>query len=364
MKAAVIHELGNEDVFRYEDVPNPEPRPRQVLLRIESASVNRGDLFRREGGYGGSTAGAPLPLILGWDVAGTIVEAGSEVRTREVGQKVVATLPQGGYAEMVAAHEAGTVPMPDNISFDEGASIPIVFLTSWFALLKVANLREGETALIQSAGSGVGMAGIQIAKHMGCTVITTAGSQEKLDRARELGADHCINYNQADFLAETMSITDRAGVDVVLEAVGGEVLTKSVEALSMGGRVVTVGNTSRGQSTVDPGLMLNRLLTLHGFSLATQMGRGGVMQELHTIMDSLRPRQAPHRNRPRLPPQPSRRCPPPPSRPPELRQGVVAAVTAGIYAGCLFSVRSSDEPRRFFVQGFTYLHAWITDLPI
>ena len=285
MKAAVIHELGSEDVFRYEDVPNPEPRPRQVLLRIESASVNRGDLFRREGSYGGSTAGAPLPLILGWDVAGTIVEAGSEVRTREVGQKVVATLPQGGYAEMVAVHEAGTVPMPDNISFDEGASIPIVFLTSWFALLKVANLREGETALIQSAGSGVGMAGIQIAKHMGCTVITTAGSQDKLDRARELGADHCINYNQADFLAETMSITDRAGVDVVLEAVGGEVLTKSVEALSMGGRVVTVGNTSRGQSTVDPGLMLNRLLTLHGFSLSTQMGRGGVMQELHTIMD-------------------------------------------------------------------------------
>ena len=283
MKAAIIHETGSEDVFRYEDVPDPQIRPRQVLLRIESASVNRGDLFRRDGSYGGGTPS--LPLIIGWDVAGTIIETGSEVSTRQVGQRVVATLPQGGYAELAAVNEAGTVPVPDNISSDEAASIPIVFLTSWFALLKVANLKEGETALIQSAGSGVGMAGIQIAKHMGCTVITTAGSQEKLDKAQELGADHCINYAEADFLAETMSITDRAGVDVVLEAVGGEVLTKSIQALAMGGRAVTVGNTSRNPATIEPGLMLNRLLTLQGFSLAAQMGSGGVMQELQTILD-------------------------------------------------------------------------------
>ena len=283
MKAAIIHETGNEDVFRYEDVPDPEPRPRQVLLRIESASVNRGDLFRRDGSYGG---GAPtLPLIIGWDVAGTIVAVGSEASTRQVGQRVVATLPHGGYAEMTAVNEAGTVPIPDGVSSDEAASIPIVFLTSWFALRNVANLKQGETALIQSAGSGVGMAGIQIAKHMGCTVITTAGSQDKLDKARELGADHCINYTEADFLAETMSITDRAGVDVVLEAVGGEVLTRSIQALAMSGRAVTVGNTSRQPATVEPGIMLNRLLTLQGFSLAAQMSTGGVMQELQTILD-------------------------------------------------------------------------------
>ncbi len=284
MKAAVIHELGSEDVFRYEDVPDPQIRPRQVLLQIESASVNRGDLFRRDGSYGGGAAPA-LPLIVGWDVAGTIIEVGQEVGSREVGQRVVATLPHGGYAEMAAVNEAGTVVLPDNVSFDEGASIPIVFLTSWFALLKVANLQEGETALIQSAGSGVGMAGIQIAKHVGCTVITTAGSEEKLERARQLGADHGINYSEADFLHETMSISGRAGVDVVLEAVGGEVLTKSIQALAMGGRAVTVGNTSRTPATVDPGLMLNRLLTLKGFSLAAQMGSGGVMQELQGIMD-------------------------------------------------------------------------------
>lgn len=283
MKAAIIHETGNEDVFRYEDVPDPEPRPRQVLLRIESASVNRGDLFRRDGSYGGGAQ--TLPLIIGWDVAGTIIGVGSEVSTRQVGQRVVATLPHGGYAEMTAVNEAGTVPIPDGVSFDEAASIPIVFLTSWFALRDVANLKEGETALIQSAGSGVGMAGIQIAKHMGCSVITTAGSHDKLDKARELGADHCINYNEADFLAEAMSITDRAGVDVVLEAVGGEVLTKSIQALAMGGRAVTVGNTSRQPATVEPGLMLNRLLTLKGFSLAVQMGSGGVMQELQAILD-------------------------------------------------------------------------------
>ena len=234
MKAAVIHETGSEDVFRYEDVPDPQIRPRQVLVRIESASVNRGDLFRRDGSYGGGAAPS-LPMIIGWDVAGTVIEVGSEVSSREVGHRVVATLPHGGYAELAAVNEAGTVVIPDNVSFDEAASIPIVFLTSWFALRNVANLKEGETALIQSAGSGVGMAGIQIAKHMGCTVITTAGSQEKLDKASELGADYCINYTESDFLAETMSITDRAGVDVVLEAVGGEVLTKSIQALAMGG---------------------------------------------------------------------------------------------------------------------------------
>ena len=287
MKAAVIHELGAEDVFQYEDVDDPQIRSRQVLVRIKAASINRGDLGRREGTYGGVTAAAPLPLILGWDVSGVIEEVGEEVRDRHVGQRVVATLASGGYAELAAVSARGTVPFPDNLSFEEAASVPIVFLTSWFALLKVANLQEGETALVQSASSGVGMAGIQIAKHAGARVITTSSSREKLDRARQLGADEAINYREHDFLEEVRSLTDGDGVNVVLDSVGGETLVKSIAALAPLGRLVTVGNTSETQATIDPGLLFQRTLTIHGFTLAGQMVRGGVMPELARIMDLL-----------------------------------------------------------------------------
>ena len=285
MKAAVIHELGDEGVFRFEEVPDPQVRPRQVLVRVKSASINRGDLGQRQGTYRGTTGGAPLPMVLGWDVAGVIEEVGTEVRDRTVGQHVVATLGQGGYAELAAVNEVGTVLMPETLSFDEAASIPIVFLTSWYALLKVGKLQAGETVLVQSGGSGVGMAGIQIAKYFGATVITTASSREKLDKAKELGADHGINYTESDFREETLRITEREGVNLVLESVGGEVLTRSIEALAPSGRLVTVGNTSGSGATIDPSMLVARLLTVLGFSLSVEMGRGGVMKELGEVME-------------------------------------------------------------------------------
>ena len=284
MKAAVIHELGSEEVFRYEDLPDPQVRPRQVLIRVEAVSVNRGDLGRREGTYRGATA-ASLPLVLGWDVAGVVEEVGAEVTDRFSGQRVVATLAQGGYAEMVAVNQVGTVLVPDNISFEEAASIPIVFLTSWFALLKIAELKEGETVLVASAGSGVGMAGIQIAKYAGATVIATTSTKEKAEKARELGADHVISYREQDFAEETLRITGGTGVNVVLDSVGGETFAKSIEVLAALGRLVTVGNTSQMSVTTDPGLLTGKTLSLLGFSLAAQMGRGGVMPELARIME-------------------------------------------------------------------------------
>ena len=285
MKAAVIHEMGPADVLKYEDVPDPQIRPRQVLVRIKAASINRGDLGRREGSYRGATAGAALPLILGWDVAGEIEEVGSEVEGRHVGQKVVATLAQGGYAELAAVNVAGTTPFPDNLSFEDAASIPIAFLTSWFALLKVGELQEGEMVLIQSGGSGIGMAAIQIAKYSGAKVITTSSTQEKLDKAMELGADLAINYKQDDLLDRVSRFTDNSGVSLVLESVGGETLTNSISCLAPGGRLVTVGNTSQTPATVDSGLLVQRGLRLIGFSLSTQMGKGGVMPELVRIME-------------------------------------------------------------------------------
>ena len=285
MKAAVIHELGTEDVFHYEDVDDPQPGPRQVLVRVKAASINRGDLGRREGSYRGVTAAAKLPLILGWDVSGVIESVGAEVQDRYVGQKVVATLASGGYAELAAVSARGTAPFPDILSFEEAASIPIVFLTSWFALLKTAELQEGETALVHSAGSGVGMAGIQIARYAGARVITTSSSREKLDRARELGADEAVNYRDHDVLERVMALTGGNGVNVALDGVGGDNLAKSIACLAPLGRLVTVGNTSGSQTTIDPGLLFQRTLTIHGFTLAGQMVRGGVMPELVRIMD-------------------------------------------------------------------------------
>ncbi len=285
MKAATIHELGSEDVFHYEDVPDPQIRPRQVLIKIKAASINRGDLGRREGTYGGTTANAPLPLILGWDVSGVIEGVGSEVTDRHVGQKVVATLAQGGYAELCAVNTVGTVPIPENLSYEEAASIPIVFLTSWFALLKVAKLQEGEIALIHSAGSGVGMAGIQIAKYAGARVFTTSSTVKKLEKAKELGADEVINYQEQNFLEEVMHLTDGEGVNVVLDSVGGETFSRSVDALARFGRLVTVGNISDSPATVAPATLFQRTLSILGFTLSGQMARGGVMPELAKIME-------------------------------------------------------------------------------
>ena len=285
MKAVVIHELGSPDVLKYEDMPDPQIRPRQVLVRIKAASINRGDLGRREGTYRGATAGAALPLVLGWDVAGEILEVGQEVEGRHVGQRVVATLAQGGYAELAAVNVAGTVPIPDSLSYEEAASIPIAFLTAWFALLKIGELQDGEVALVQSGGSGVGMAAIQIAKHAGATVITTSGTEDKLQRCREMGADLAINYRQGDVPGEVSSFAAGSGVNYVLESVGGETFSNSLKCLAAGGRLVTVGNTSQSTSPVDAGMLVQRGLRIIGFSLSTQMGRGGVMGELYRILE-------------------------------------------------------------------------------
>ncbi len=224
MKAAYIERFGAEDSFIYGDMPDPKVGPRQVLIRIKATAINRKDLMAREGTYTGGTHS--FPYVDGLEVSGPIEAVGPEVTDRWVGQRVVATVPYGGYAELAAVNRAGTVPLPDTLSFEEGASIPIVFLTSWFGLAKMARIEAGETILVQSGGSGVGMAGIQIAKYFKTKVITTAGSDEKVARARELGADLAINYQTQDFLPEVMRFTDGKGVEVVLESVGGEVLAR------------------------------------------------------------------------------------------------------------------------------------------
>ena len=263
MKAVQIHDFGDESVLHYEDVPDPEIGPNEVLISVRAAALNRGDISRRSGAFRGPAA-APLPLIIGWDVAGDVVSVGGNVEGLRPGQRVVALVPSGGYAEMAAAPALLTVPLPDSVSYDQAASLPVVYLSAWIALFETAHLQPGETCLIQSASSGVGMAGVQIAKKIGAAslVITTAGTDEKVAKARELGADAVINYTTGDFLAETMRLTNGRGVDVAIDVVGGDVFTRSQQALAEGGRLVSVGRSGGEAPEEDENLSKEKNLTV------------------------------------------------------------------------------------------------------
>ncbi|HLB29777.1 MAG TPA: zinc-binding dehydrogenase [Dehalococcoidia bacterium] len=285
MKAVRIHRFGDESVLQYEDAPDPVVGPEDVLIRVRAASVNRGDLGRRAG----TSAAAPpaLPLIIGWDVAGDVVATGAGVGNVRVGQRVVMRLTAGGYAELAAAPAAVAVPLPVGVSYEQAASLPVVFLTAWVALLDTAKLKAGETALVQSAGSGVGMAGVQIAKHVaGARVFTTAGTDEKVAKARELGADVAINYTTQDFLPEVLRLTEGRGVQVALDMVGGDVFARSQKALAEGGRLVSVGRSSGVAPEVDTALAeAKHQQVVTGWGLGSLRTPEQAAQDLAKIVD-------------------------------------------------------------------------------
>ncbi|GIX47665.1 MAG: NADP-dependent oxidoreductase [Candidatus Tectimicrobiota bacterium] len=284
MKAVRLHQFGPAEVLQYEEVPEPVVRPHSVLIEVKAAGVNRGDLGRRRGTYPGE---ATLPLILGWEVAGVVREVGEAVTTVRPGERVLAMLGQGGYAERVSAYDAQTVRIPDNLSFEEAAAVPVVFLTSWIALQEIARVQEGEWVLVQAGASGVGMAAIQIARHAGARVIATAGSAAKLDFCRQLGATAGINYREEDLVQACQRLTDGQGVDVVLESVGGQTFSQSVAVLRRYGRLVTVGNSAQQPATLDPGLLIRGDLSLHGLWLGGRLRERRGWSAIHDILPLL-----------------------------------------------------------------------------
>jgi len=178
-----------------------------------------------------------------------------------------------------------TLPIPDSLSFEEAAGIPVAYLTAWFALTRRAALRGGETALIQAAGAGVGTAGVQIARLRGARVIATAGSDEKLARIRDLGANETINYRTTDFAQAVRQLTGGRGVDVVLESVGGDTLIRSIELLAPGGRLVSVGNSSAEFRPIDSGLLMEKDVSLMGFYLGAELMRSGAIEEFAQVVN-------------------------------------------------------------------------------
>ena len=309
MKAVRIHEFGGPEVLRYEEAPDPALRKDQVLVRIHACAMNHLDLWVRNG-----LPGVKLPHILGSDIAGEVVATGEYVSNFKPGQRVivapmhfcgvceqcvaglqnqcrdftvVGNLVDGGNCELIAVPQANLIPIPDSLEFVQAASVPLVFLTAWHMLVGRAVIRPGRTVLVLGANSGVGIAGIQVAKLFQCSVIATAGDDNKMARARELGADHVINHYQQKISEEVRKLTNKQGVDIVMEHVGAATWDESLRSLKIGGTLVTCGATTGPQVGIDLRFLFSRQLAI----LGSYMGTMGELHEVlkHVFSGKLRP---------------------------------------------------------------------------
>lgn len=266
MKAAVYYETGAPDVLRYEDVPDPSIGDQELLIRVEAISIEGGDTLNRLGGQMNS-----VPHIVGYQCAGTVLEAGAGATKAVVGDRVVALGVDGSHAELRAVSDTFAWKIPDGLSTQEAACVPVPFGTADDCLFEFGRLVAGETALIQAGASGVGIAAIQMAKRAGARVLATASSNEKLERLKEYGLDEGINYVDLDFVVETKRLTDGRGADVIVDTVGAT-LQGSLSALAYRGRCVTVGEAGRSPAVqLDISNMRSNNQTLSGYLLATEL---------------------------------------------------------------------------------------------
>ena len=299
MKAAIFQKHGGPDVLEYADVPEPQIRANEVLVQVKACALNHLDIFVRTGLPG---IEIPLPHILGNDVAGVVHDVGESVRWVKPGDEVmvqpgvscghceaclsgqdnlcreydiIGYRRNGGYAGLVAVPGVNILPKPSQLSWEEAAALPLVTVTAWHMLVTRANVQPGEDVLVHAAGSGVGSVAIQIAKLRGARVITTASSDDKLAKARELGADATINYTRDDWPREVRRLTNKKGVDVVVEHTGAATWPGSISSLKNNGRLVTCGATSGFDARTDLRQVFYRHLTL----LGSFMGSKGELVE-------------------------------------------------------------------------------------
>jgi putative PIG3 family NAD(P)H quinone oxidoreductase len=257
MTAIAIREPGGPDVLVPEVRPRPAPGPRQILVKVAAAGVNRPDVAQRQGFYP-PPAGAPD--IPGLEIAGEVVACGEGVTRWKKGDKVCSLVIGGGYAEYCLAHAGHALPVPDGLSLTEAAAVPETFFTVWHNVFERGGLQKGETLLVHGGSSGIGTTAIQLAKNFGANVIVTAGSADKCEACRKLGADLAIDYKSEDFVALTKSATDGKGADLILDMVGGDYIERNYEAAAVEGRIVQIAFLRSPKATVNfTRLMLKRL---------------------------------------------------------------------------------------------------------
>lgn len=266
MHAIVITEPGDPNVLSWTEVPDPVPDSGEVVVDIAASAVNRADINQRLGSYPPPKGAPEYP---GLECSGRIAELGPDTQGSgwSVGDEVCVLLAGGGYAERVAVPAGQLLPVPRGVSLVEAASLPEVACTVWSNVFMVGALRSGETLLVHGGGSGIGTFAIQLAHARGARVITTAGSEEKLARCRELGADVAINYRHEDFATRVKEETGGAGVDVILDIMGGSYLESNVRSLAVGGRLVIIGLMGGRSAELDLGRMLVKRLSVQATTL-------------------------------------------------------------------------------------------------
>jgi NADPH:quinone reductase-like Zn-dependent oxidoreductase len=318
MKAVIFKQHGGPEVLEFTDVEAPRPNANEVLVKVKACALNHLDLFIRRGLPG---IQIPLPHILGSDISGIVQEVGNLVSWVKAGDEVIvqpgvscthceACLSgadnlcreydmigyrrDGGYAEFVAVPGLNIVPKPSNLSWEAAAALPLVSITAWHMLVSRANVQPGEVVLVHAAGSGVGSIALQVAKLRGARVITTSSSEEKLAKARELGADETVNYTAADWPKQVRKLTGGRGVDVVVEHTGAETWPGSISALKNNGRLVTCGATSGYDARTDLRQVFYRHLTLLGSFMGSKAELLEVLKfveqgSIRAIVDTVRP---------------------------------------------------------------------------
>ena len=302
MKAAFFKEHGGAEKILYDDYRDPAPAPTEVVVRVRACALNHVDMLLLDGRFPPPEG---LPHVNGCEVTGTVETTGSAVKGLAQGQRVIVfpgfacgsceyclrgertvcvrygylgAHKDGGYAELVKAPAQNILPLPEAISFEAGAALPMAMLTSWHALVAKAELKPGQTVLVQAAGSGVGSAAIQIARLTGARVIATVGSDDKIEFAKALGAERVVNYRTQDFVEETKKWTDKRGVDVVVEHIGGETFERSTYALTRLGTLVSIGSHDTHWGRLDLRHVYSKNLRILGTNL-------GTILELQTILD-------------------------------------------------------------------------------
>ena len=269
-------------MLKYEEVADPVCHPRGILLAVEAVSIEGGDVLNRAGGNL-----THVPHVVGYQAAGTIIEVGAEVRDRKVGQRVVTSGADGSHGAIRAVAARGSWLLPDSLSVEVGACIPIPFGTADDCLFEFGRLQAGETVLVQGGAGGVGLAAIQLAKRAGAKVISTASSQEKLDFLLTLGVDHVVNYVASNLLDEVRRITDNKGVNLVVDPIGGEVLQNSIRALGYRGRVTTVGNAGREVMKFDLNGLMGMNQYVHGVFLGAEIATDRVYNKIQAHIEAV-----------------------------------------------------------------------------